>query len=122
MLIASTTEKLSKRSARHKKYCKHCLEQNRIDTKAIDSFEEYGIDNCKIELIENYPCQTKEELLRREGHHIKSNDCVNKQVAGRTPTQYYEQNKEYRYKQRKEHYQRHKEYYNERNKELSDKS
>ena len=114
--IGSTTEKLSKRFERHRKYYKRFLEQNVIDTKAIDIFEEYGIDNCKIELIENCPCQTKEELLRREGYHIQNNDCVNKQVAGRTPKEYYEQNKEYRDKQRKEHYQRHKEYYKELNK------
>ena len=40
--------------------------------------------NCKIELIEEYPCNDKMELHKREGQHIQSIDCVNKQIAGRT--------------------------------------
>lgn len=46
------------------------------------------MDNCKIELIENYPCKNKEELLKREGHYISSIECVNRCQAGRTPKEY----------------------------------
>ena len=42
------------------------------------------MENCKIELVENYPCNSKEELTAREGFYIQSNECVNKLVAGRT--------------------------------------
>ena len=38
--------------------------------------EEYGLDNCKIELIEKFPCSNIEELRRREGYYIKEFDCV----------------------------------------------
>ena len=69
--------------------------------KKIDIFNEFGIENCKIELIENYPCQSKEELFKREGGHIKATECVNRQIASRTqqewkldkpekPREYYE--------------------------------
>jgi hypothetical protein len=65
--------------------------------------DEYGIDNCKIELVEAYPCENKEELRKREGYWIKLEECVNKTVAGRTQREYYvdnrlkllENNKEY---------------------------
>jgi hypothetical protein len=31
----------------------------------FDIFDEYGIENCKIELIENYPFNNIEELRKR---------------------------------------------------------
>ena len=51
-------------------------------------FDEYGVANCKIESIEKYECNNKEELLKREGNHIKENDCVNRCLARRTKIEY----------------------------------
>jgi hypothetical protein len=36
----------------------------------------YGIENCKIELVEAYPCENKEELRKREGYWIKTGGTV----------------------------------------------
>ena len=47
-------------------------------------FGKYDLDNCKLELVELYPCSNKEELRKREGYWIKQEDCVNKRIAGRT--------------------------------------
>ena len=91
--IGSTTERLSKRFERHREHYRKRDQDNR-KTSAFDLFDEFDVENCKIELIENYPCENKEELLRREGHHIKLNDCVNKYVAGRTRKEYYNDNQE----------------------------
>ena len=41
-----------------------------------------------IELLELFPCNTKDELLKREGHHIRNTNCVNKIMPGRTPLEY----------------------------------
>jgi len=41
-----------------------------------------------IELIENFPCENKEQLNKREGEIIRSMDCVNKRIAGRTMPEY----------------------------------
>ena len=49
----------------------------------------------KIELIENYPCNSKTELTRKEGEYTKNNKCVNEQIAGRTRKEWREDNKEY---------------------------
>ena len=51
-------------------------------------FDTYGLENCKIELVELYPCNSKEELRKKEGYWIKTETCVNKRIAGRTDQEY----------------------------------
>ena len=81
--------------ARHRsKYTQYKKGANYSYTSFI-LFDKYGIENCKIELVELYPCDSKEELNRREGHWIKNEECVNKSVAGRTRKEYYRDNIEY---------------------------
>ena len=69
----STTETLGRRMAKHRyqSYCKIL-------------FDKYGVENCFIELVEEYPCETKEQLNRKEGEYIRANKCINKYIAGRT--------------------------------------
>lgn len=92
--IGSTCEKLSQRMARHRGTYKSYLKDNKLNTSSSRLFDEFGIENCKIELIEEYPCENKMELLRKEGEHIRNNNCVNKIIAGRTVKEYNEDNKE----------------------------
>tara|TARA_B110000285_G_scaffold235429_2_gene317098 strand:- start:14198 stop:14911 length:714 start_codon:yes stop_codon:yes gene_type:complete len=48
------------------------------------SFEILKYDDARIELIENYPCNSREELEKQEGTYIIiGKNCVNKQKAGR---------------------------------------
>tara|TARA_R100000655_G_scaffold67448_1_gene105786 strand:- start:36 stop:575 length:540 start_codon:yes stop_codon:yes gene_type:complete len=71
-----------------------------------------------ITLVENIPdCNDKYELQARERWHIENNECVNKQVPGRTQKEWEEANKEYIAQQRKEYYQDHKEHIAEQTKE-----
>ena len=37
-----------------------------------------------IELFENFPCNSKEELNKKEGQIIREIGTINKQIAGRT--------------------------------------
>ena len=76
---------------------------------AYDLFDEYGIENCSIILIESFQCNSKDELRAREGHHIKSNECINKYVAGRSQKQWIADNID--------HYKEHHKQYYEENKE-----
>ena len=55
-------------------------------------FEKY--DDVRIELVEDYPCNNRAELNKREGHYIRENKCLNKQIPDRTQKEYYEVNKE----------------------------
>ena len=88
----STTEPLSKRMERHRKDYKEYLQNGKNYTRSLGIFCEYGVENCKILLVEDFPCETKEQLLRREGEYIRNNECVNKQIAGRTSKEYYQDN------------------------------
>lgn len=80
---------------RHKHQYKLYLEgKKRYHTSSVCLFE-LGEDNCKIELVEKYLCENLEDLLKREGHYIRNNTCVNKVVLGRTQQEYNENHKEY---------------------------
>ena len=93
--IGSTTESLSMRMTRHRQTYKQFLRGGKgSHIRSYDLFNEYGIENCKIELIEYYKCDTLQELRKREGEHIKNTECINKLVAGRTRKEYYEDNKD----------------------------
>ena len=126
--------------AKHRyKYKIYTTSGEHIKLSCYDIFDEYGIENCTIELVEYFSCETKDELFRREGEYIRNNDCVNKIIAGRTKQEYnaetkekkretdklyYEKNKQaiqakakqYRDDNKEKKQQKHKEYY-EKNKQ-----
>ena len=88
--IGSTCEGLSQRMARHRSNYKLYQCGNQRQSSAYMLFEEFGFENCKIELLECFSCSSKEELEQREGHYIKNNVCVNKVVPCRTAKELYE--------------------------------
>jgi len=92
----STVQSLANRMAGHRiNYSGYLLNKDtRRQCTVVQIFDTYGIDNCKIELIELYPCTNKMELRRKEGEYIKNNLCVNKNIAGRTTKEYWIDNKE----------------------------
>ena len=93
--IGSTREeRLCQRMSKH--HCGYKIWQKTDKSSKVTSyniFDKYGFDNCYIELIELYPCLSKEELFKREGYYIRMLDCVNKVIPGRTKQ---EQSKQYR--------------------------
>ena len=90
----STINSLPLRIALHKSSYKKF--QNGLGNKlsVFSIFDEFGIDNCIISLVEDFPCNSKAELLTREGCYIKNHPCVNFSIAGRTLKEYYIDNKE----------------------------
>jgi uncharacterized protein YjgD (DUF1641 family) len=50
--------------------------------------------NYDIILIENYNCETKEQLHSRERFYIETNNCVNKYIPTRNGKEYREDNKD----------------------------
>ena len=80
-------------------------------------FNEYGLDNCKIELIENFLCNSKEELHAREGQYQRHIDCINKNVAGRKLKEYLDYKREEISEYRKKFYETHKDRILKQNKE-----
>ena len=62
-------------------------------------------DNWYIELHENYSCNNKQELLKREGQVIREIGTINRYVAGRTRKEYLEENKDNITEKKKLYYQ-----------------
>ena len=76
--VGSTTENLSMRMARHRsEYRSHNDGKKLGRITVYNLFDEFGVENCKIELVEAFKCENRSELLKREGYHIQANDCVN---------------------------------------------
>ena len=67
--IGSTCKKLSQRKTEHKSRPNKCM------SKVIISNYEW-----EINLIEEYPCNSKEELLFRETFWITNLYCINRQI------------------------------------------
>ena len=135
--VGSTYNTLSKRMCHHRSEAKLGRSY-----KLYDLMNELGVEHFRIELIENYPCKSKEELNAKEGHWIRQIGTLNTIIAGRSRQEYKqensekikEQNKEYRsshkhviqaYREKnkdkmqhynKEYYEQHKESLNEANK------
>ena len=82
--IGSTTRDLNTRFIEHKHDFKR-----KARVTSCHLFASNGIDNCGIELIEDYPCASNNELKQREAEIIKNTPCVNKQVPGQTAREWY---------------------------------
>jgi len=75
--IGATTQSLCKRKAKHMSKYNEWLNGSKYYTT---SFEILKFGDAYIELIENYSCNSREELDKKEGEHIRKfiNICVNK--------------------------------------------
>ena len=116
--IGSTTKRhLCDRMANHRYGYKKWKNNESRKVRSFEIFDEYGVENCKIILIENYPCNNKDEQNSREAHWIRTTNCVNKIIPARTDKQYFEDNKEKIKEYQKKYQQEHKELYNRAQKE-----
>ena len=111
--IGSTIQPLSKRFGHHK----GTYHSGACASSII--FKTYGKENCKITLIEDYPCDNKEQLKPREGHYIETMECVNKFIAGGGKSDW---DRRYYQKHKKEHKQRSKKYYQEKSEQVKEKA
>lgn len=88
--IGSTVnDYLSNRMAKHRNNYKNYKLEKFDKCYSFDIFDEYGIENCVITLIENYKCNDTNELRQRERFYIQSLECVNKNIPTRTSKEYY---------------------------------
>ena len=85
--IGSTIQKLSQRLTKH-------VSDFRKGRNKCTSKKLFELGKVKIILIENVPCNSKEELLKHERNYIETMVCVNKVIPGRTDAEYYHDNKD----------------------------
>ena len=77
----STSNTLSRRMVQHRSQ-KRCVYNE--------------MTNPKIYLVEDFPCDRKEQLLQRERFYIENNECINKRLPNRTPKEWRDSNKDKR--------------------------
>ena len=113
-------DKITNRLSKHRGSYKRWLSKK---SKYTTSYEIVKYDDCKIILVENYPCDTKYELAAQEQYYIDNFSCVNKQKA---PTglskenyskQFYIEHKHKINEKNKQYYIEHKHKINKKNKQ-----
>lgn len=88
--IGSTIQSLNIRISEHRSRFKSYLNG---EHNYISSFELIKYEDHYIELIESYEYSNRRELHKREGEiMISSENCVNKNIAGRDSKQWYRDN------------------------------
>ena len=79
-----TCQTLSRRMGTHR---------SKNNTSSCKQIIEKG--DAIILLVLNYPCDDKEQARAKESEYIIHNNCVNKNIPGRTSNEYREANKEH---------------------------
>jgi hypothetical protein len=81
--IGSTTQPLCKRLYDHRK-------SYQCGLRSVRSYKIIQYDDNYIELLEEYKCDTKQQLTKREGELIREyrDNCVNNNIPCRTPKEW----------------------------------
>lgn len=89
--VGSTCQPLNKRKGEHvRKYKLYLYNKYSFTT----SFDIIKLGEYYIELVEEFPCENKEQLLKREGEIIRlMPNCCNKIIAGRNQKDWRTDNK-----------------------------
>jgi hypothetical protein len=119
--IGSTTKaQLSMRMSGHRADYK-CWKAGKAGlVTAYHLFDEYGIENCKIVLLEDCPCESKDQLSAREAHYIRTLECVNKTIPLRTRAEYRQDNRDDLAEKEKKYREAHRETIREKDKKYYD--
>ena len=107
--IGSTTkEYLSQRMTAHRSSYNQWKKGKSTNTTSFYLFEKYGKENCNIILLENSPCNSKDQLIAKEAYYIRLLPCINKNIPGRAQKEYKNENKEHIKETDKKYYEAHK--------------
>ena len=118
----STIQTLCGRMTGHRANYKRWLEGKGGGCASYDLFEKYGIEQFHIELVELFPCDIEAQLYARENEYIRSNECVNKNSAIRTPKELKEWHKKYKQEHKEEKKEQNKKYQQEHKEEKKEKN
>jgi hypothetical protein len=111
--VGSTCLSLSKRLHYHRN-----AKTTRSQIKIYSHLNNIGWERVKIVLIEECPCENKEQLLRRERYWIENlKATLNTHMPSRTYKQYYEEHKTVIIEHARMYYQQNKERYHQQSKQ-----
>ena len=97
--VGSTIQPLAKRIGLHR------VASKKKPDLVLYKYVNNDWDNWYIELYEVYPCNSKNELERREGEVIRQIGNLNCYIAGRDLKQYYQDNRDEILEHNKQYYQ-----------------
>ena len=107
--IGSTCQSLSQRMAQHRVDTK---KNKKNHMKLHKLMNELNVENFYIELMEFYPCNTREELFKKEGECIRQHKpLLNSKIQGRTDKEYREDIRDELLMKKKKHYEQNREHY-----------
>ena len=107
----STIHSIQQRFSQHKASYKQFKQGNvkyRNNT-VYCLFDKYDVNNCMIELVEQYPCENEIDLRIREAFYILNNPSVNKHIPNRSRQEYYQANRDAILNSKQEYYKANKE-------------
>ena len=90
--VGSTCQSLSKRLSKHRR------DVNSKKSQTIPLYikmREIGKEHFYIELLEEYPCENKDQLRAREGYYIRDLGTLNGKIEDRTRKEWEAQNQQY---------------------------
>jgi group I intron endonuclease len=93
--VGSTCSMLHKRMHEHRAKANYTTRTYGSKAPIHQAMNELGPEHFYIELIEPYPCKSKDELKAREGHYIRERGTLNMLIAGRTKKEYIKDNQEH---------------------------
>ena len=79
------------------RFIKHKCDANQRPhlSKFYTFMNEQGIDNFEIDVVEEYPCESKQQLEKREGEIIRQMGTLNQKITGKTRKEYKEEFRDY---------------------------
>jgi hypothetical protein len=99
--VGSTVEKLlCDRMSKHRAKSKR---DECINYPLYQEVNKTNWDDWFMELYQDYPCENKAQLNKREGEVIREIGTLNKQIAGRTLKEYYQDNTD-KIREKQKHY------------------
>jgi hypothetical protein len=116
--IGSTCESLSRRMSEHRSNYK----RKGKNISSHELFDKFGVENCKIILLEEYPCENREQLMMKEREWFDKIECCNKKRPYNSPEEKIELDKKCKKKyaethDRKEYFEINKERFSQQKKE-----
>ena len=109
--VGSTVQRLCDRLAEHRRHSKRC------SNMCYNHWNDIGWETIKIILIEDFPCERKEQLEACERYWIEQIGTLNKVIPTRTRNERYEANKDIIKEQRKQYKEANKEVIKEKDKQ-----
>lgn len=85
--IGASVQSLSSRMCKHRDHYQRYLAGT---FHKLSSFDILKYDDARIELVEECPCENKEQLSKKEGEYIRGgSNIVNMVIPGRTKQEHY---------------------------------